>query len=210
MLRLLRSPGGLLDADVFEKAVLTVAFSYFAARMIGSYLETRTAINLLFLANEACVVAFILLRRRTADISRRPADWLIGFGGTFLPLLLVPPGGHPLLPAAFCNMLLLIGFATHLAAKLTLRRSFGVIAANRGVKLSGPYRIVRHPMYAGYMLTQAALLLSGPSLHNCVLVACCWALQIARILAEERVLGADERYRDLMQATPYRLVPGVF
>jgi protein-S-isoprenylcysteine O-methyltransferase Ste14 len=98
----------------------------------------------------------------------------------------------------------------HLAAKLTLRRSFGVIAANRGVKLSGPYRIVRHPMYLGYMLTQAALIVSGPSLRNCLLVACCWTLQVARILAEERVLRADARYADLMRTTPHRLVPGLF
>ena len=49
-------------------------------------------------------------------------------------------------------------------------------------------------MYLGYVLTQAALLLSGPSLRNCLLVALCWALQVARILAEERVLRADDRY----------------
>jgi protein-S-isoprenylcysteine O-methyltransferase Ste14 len=210
MLRALRRPGPPLDADLLEKTVLVVTFSYFATRMIGSYLEDRSAINLLFLVNEACVVGFILIRRRTEDISTRRADWVLGFAGTFLPLLLVPARGEPVLMPALCTALMLLGFVIHLSAKLTLRRSFGVIAANRGVKLSGPYRIVRHPMYLGYMLTQAALLLSGPSLRNCILVACCWVLQIARILAEERVLLPDERYATLMRATRHRLIPGVF
>ena len=56
------------------------------------------------------------------------------------------------------------GFVLQLSAKLTLRRSFGVVAANRGVKASGPYRLVRHPMYAGYALTHVGFLLAGPNL----------------------------------------------
>ena len=84
------------------------------------------------------------------------------------------------------------------------------MAANRGVKASGPYILVRHPMYAGYMLTQLGVLIAEPSLWNLGLIACLWALQVGRILAEERVLGADAAYRDLMRATRYRLVPGVF
>lgn len=199
-----------IDIDLLEKVVLITAFSFFALRMIEAYAATRTLVNLLFLLNEACLVVFIVLRRKTQTISRRKSDWLVGFGGTFLPLLLLPASGAPVLPMAACTVLMLAGFFTQFAAKLTLRRSFGVIAANRGVKLSGPYRLVRHPMYAGYMMTQASLLLAGPSLYNLAIIACAWSLQIGRILAEERVLSADERYRELTRATRYRLMPGVF
>ncbi len=34
--------------------------------------------------------------------------------------------------------------------KVLLGLSFGVVAANRGVKIGGPYSFIRHPMYAGY------------------------------------------------------------
>ena len=203
-------PRPWFDADRIEKVLLTLAFSYFSIRMVGSYLEAGSPISLIFLLNEGCIVAFVLIRRRTDAISRRPADWLLGFGGTLLPLFLLPAKGEPLLSTSVCSALMLLGFATHLSAKLTLRRSFGVIAANRGVKLSGPYKLVRHPMYAGYMLSQAALVLSGPSLQNILLVSCAWLLQIGRIVAEERLLREDESYRGLMLRTQYRLVPGVF
>jgi protein-S-isoprenylcysteine O-methyltransferase Ste14 len=124
--------------------------------------------------------------------------------------MLIPANVPPLVPMVACWALMLVGFAMHVAAKLTLRRSFGVIAANRGVKLSGPYRLVRHPMYSGYILSQLGLVLSGPSLGNLGIVACLWGLQVCRIFAEERILRNDSDYRDLIRRTPYRLVPGMF
>jgi protein-S-isoprenylcysteine O-methyltransferase Ste14 len=195
--------------DLVEKAILIVFFSFFAVRMMNSFLQTGAYISLLYLINEAALIAFVIFRRKAQTISQRPADWIIGFGGTCLPLFLIPSMGEPLIPVAFCAVLMLSGFFLHLAAKFTLRRSFGVVAANRGVKLSGPYRIVRHPMYAGYMITQLSLLLAGPNVTNLLVIGVAWCLQIARILAEEQVLRDDPLYRDLMSRTRYRLVPGV-
>ena len=201
-------PGALLDR--VEKGLLLAVFSFFVVRMVGSWLDTRALINLLYLADQSLVVGFILFRRPTEAISRRPADWVSGLAGTFLPLLLLPASGTPLMPMAACWALMLLGTATHLAAKLTLRRSFGVVAANRGVKLSGPYLFVRHPMYLGYMLSQLGFFLAGPHLANLVILAGLWSLQVGRILAEERVLGADAAYGALVRRTRWRLVPGVY
>lgn len=102
------------------------------------------------------------------------------------------------------------GFVLQLSAKLTLRRSFGVVAANRGIKASGPYRFVRHPMYAGYTLTQIGFLLSGPALWNFAIYGLTLFIACRRIIAEERVLGEDEAYKSLVEKVPYRLLPGVF
>ncbi len=201
-------PSALLDR--IEKALLLAVFSYFAVRMLAGWLDTGGLVNLLYLADQSLVVGFILLRRPTDAISRRPADWINGLAGTFLPLLLLPASGTPLVPMAACWALMLLGTATHLAAKLTLRRSFGVVAANRGVKLSGPYLLVRHPMYLGYMLSQLGFFLAGPHLANLLILAGLWTLQIGRILAEERVLGADAAYGALVRRTRWRLVPGVY
>jgi protein-S-isoprenylcysteine O-methyltransferase Ste14 len=196
--------------DRIEKGLLLAVFSVFVVRMVASWLATGGLVNLLYLADQSLVVGFILCRRPTESISRRPADWLNGLAGTFLPLMLLPASGTPLVPLAACWALLLLGTATHLAAKLTLRRSFGVIAANRGVKRSGPYRLVRHPMYLGYMLSQLGFFLAGPHLANLVIIAGLWSLQIGRILAEERLLGTDAAYGALVRRTPWRLLPGVY
>jgi protein-S-isoprenylcysteine O-methyltransferase Ste14 len=104
---------------------------------------------------------------------------------------------------AVCGFLMVVGLCLNTAAKLTLRRSFGVVAANRGVKVSGPYRLIRHPMYAGYALTQIGFLLSGPTLWNFTIYALAFSIQIARIRAEERILNNDPAY-SAMSALPPR------
>ena len=57
---------------------------------------------------------------------------------------------------------MLIGLYVQISAKVILGRSFGLIAANRGIKVAGPYRIVRHPIYAGYTIIHVGFLLALP------------------------------------------------
>ena len=105
---------------------------------------------------------------------------------------------------------MIAGFALQLSAKLTLRRSFGVVAANRGVKANGPYRLIRHPMYAGYALTHIGFLLAGPTLWNLAIYITVLTIAVRRIVAEERVLREDAAYRALVEKVRYRLLPWVF
>ena len=59
-----------------------------------------------------------------------------------------------------------------IAGKLTLGRSFGLMPANRGVVSSGIYRFVRHPIYAGYLITHVAFLAAHPTPLE---PAACWS-----------------------------------
>jgi protein-S-isoprenylcysteine O-methyltransferase Ste14 len=200
---------GLLDQ--IEKYVLTLVFSILAYRMIAAYRVGGSSIGLIYLFDQFIIIAFILFRRSTKSITLRPWDWAVGFAGTFLSLLIGPSSAEwALVPAPVAGMIMLFGVALHLSAKLTLRRSFGVVAANRGVVASGPYRFIRHPMYAGYFFVQLGLLASGPNLQNVVFILASWMCFIWRIAAEERLLREDPDYRALMDRTPYRLVPGVY
>ncbi len=201
---------GLLALDLAERAALALFFSAMWWSFLRSWQETGNIINLILLVSEGSVVAFVLLRRFTDDVSLRPADWLIALFGTLAPLLVRPTEGGALAPAYICGPLMLAGMAVQIGAKLTLRRSFGVVPANRGVKVGGPYRIVRHPMYAGYFLTQIGFLLTNPSLWNALVYAIAVGLQISRILAEERLLNYDPSYRAFTAAVRYRLAPGIF
>ena len=127
-----------------------------------------------------------------------------------LPLLAVPSSGQNVAPISVCGILALSGIFLHLAAKLSLRRSFWVVAADRGIKVEGPYRFIRHPMYLGYMLLQLALVLAGPVLWNVVIFAVTWLLYVLRIAAEERLLANNETYRTFQAKTRFRLVPGLY
>ncbi len=194
--------------DGGEQIVVLGLYVWLVARLWPGHLSAANWYPLLLLLSEGLVVVLLLIRRRTERISTRPLDWLIAFAGTFLSLL-VQGGGTPLAPVAGI-LFMLAGMAVHVGAKLSLWRSFGVVAADRGVKVGGLYAFVRHPMYAGYMLAHLGFLLVVPKLWNLAIYVMVWALLVARISVEERVLGESPDYRRYMDTVRYRLVPGIF
>ena len=91
-----------------------------------------------------------------------------------------------------------------------LGRSFGLVPANRGVVASGPYLLVRHPIYSGYLITHIGFLLAHPSAWNIAILLVADTALIVRALYEERILVRDEQYREYCSRVGWHLVPGVF
>ena len=161
----------------------------------------------IFLISEVVSVVLLLTQRRgTWSIKMYPL--VIALMGTACGLLVVPTGPQ-IAPDWLSQLLIFQGALIALAAKLFLGRSFGVVPANRGVKSQGVYRIVRHPMYAGYILNQLGFLLVFFSAWNIAIYALAWLLLYLRAKEEERFLEADEAYRDYCSKVRYRLIPGI-
>ena len=194
--------------DRAEQAVIVVLWALLAHRVYGA---TNPFAPLVMVA-ETSVVIFVLLRRSTQNISMRLGDWLLAATATYAPLFIQPADTPSAMAALVPLALFLVGLgnAMQLAAKLFLRRSFGIAPANRGIKTDGMYRFVRHPMYAGYLFVHLGILLLMPSALNLVIYGIGWWAQILRLLAEERLLSEDPAYRAFMEKTRWRLVPGVF
>ncbi len=55
-----------------------------------------------------------------------------------------------------------------------------------------------------------AFLLVNPTVWNLAVYSTCYALQVPRLLAEERLLKETPEYSDYMNKVRYRLIPGVF
>jgi protein-S-isoprenylcysteine O-methyltransferase Ste14 len=91
-----------------------------------------------------------------------------------------------------------------------LRRSFGLGPANRGLIVAGPYKLVRHPIYASYLINQLGFLLLNPTAWNASILAASLVIQIFRIAAEERLLAQDEGHAAFRKAVPHRLLPGIY
>lgn len=194
--------------DRAEQVTIVLLWALLAQRVYGA---TNPFAPLVMVA-ETSVVIFVLLRRSTQNISLRLGDWLLAITATYAPLLIMPAGTpdalRPMIPLAIG--LVLFGNVVQIAAKLFLRRSFGIAPANRGIKTDGMYRFVRHPMYAGYLFVHVGILLLMPTLLNLAIYAIGWWAQVLRLLAEERLLGQDPAYRAFMEKTRWRLVPGLF
>ncbi len=192
--------------DRIEQVAILVLWAFLVQRVYNS---ANPLAPLLLLA-ETAVVIFVLIRRPTKDISRNAGDWMLAVTATAAPLLIMPVA-NPFPQAASLGVaLVLLGNAFQIWAKLSLRRSFGIAPANRGIKVAGPYRIVRHPMYAGYLAVNIGIMALMPSLFNLMIYTIAWWAQILRLKAEERLLSEDPAYRDFKEKTRWRLVPGVF
>jgi len=193
--------------DWVEKTVILILFFGLLSR-IGATLAQHP-FNILLLVSDGIVVVMMVLRRRTDAVSQLPMDWLLALGATAAPLMAIG-GGRALTSDAVGYGLMASGLFLSLYAKVALWRSFGLVAANRGIKSSGPYRLVRHPMYLGYTITQVGFVLLNPVWTNFALYGSAFLLQILRLRAEEELLSRDPAYAAYMKATPYRLAPGIF
>jgi protein-S-isoprenylcysteine O-methyltransferase Ste14 len=161
---------------------------------------------LALVASESLAVLLILIRK-PGQMVTKPYPLIIAFLGTALPLF-ARPGGPDLLPSEVTFAMMIGGLIINIAAKLALNRSYGLVAANRGVKRGGPYRFVRHPMYLGYFVTQLGFLLSSFNWGLLALYVAAWTIQVLRILEEERVLLQDPAYQEFARQVPRRVLPG--
>ncbi|WP_052100338.1 methyltransferase family protein [Burkholderia cepacia] len=139
-----------------------------------------------------------------------PVAVIVALGGSFYCLAYQLNASTQLIPEWAGGVWQISGIAWQLFAKLSLGRSFGLLPANRGVVSTGAYRFMRHPIYAGYLLSEIGFLLANFSTRNLLTIGIWMLLQIARIVMEERVLSEDADYRAYKTKVRYRLIPGVF
>ncbi len=198
---------GWTVVDYAERLLLVGLYALLVLRLWPSL--GHQWVNSLLLVGESLVVGFVVFRRASDDVTKRPLDWLVALAGT-LPSLFLRPGGPHLINNILALVLMVAGILIQLSAKAFLRRSFGMAAANRGVKRDGPYRLVRHPIYLGYAVTWAGFVLLNAQTFNIALVAFACVMQVLRVLVEERLLMKDPVYRDYAAQVRFRLIPGLF
>ena len=165
----------------------------------------------MFFAVQLWIVIAYLVRRPARRVSLRKSDWLLAFGGTFGGVLFRPDGLHPQWGVVAGLGLQVAGLALCVSAFVALGRSFGFAPADRGVKRHGPYAIVRHPIYASYVLLMLGYLTQSISMRNALVMIFVCGCNVGRIRAEERFLAATgTEYASYQAAVRWRLVPGIW
>jgi protein-S-isoprenylcysteine O-methyltransferase Ste14 len=186
--------------------------AYFAIVCFGfwnNFVQTGKWTSLLWMLSEGLIILLLVFRRESRRLSRHPWDWIVAIGGSF-SVLLVRPTATAIASEFICVLLQFAGTVFEIYAKIVLGRSFGIVPADRGIVVGGPYRIVRHPIYLGYFVTHIGFLLANWSPRNIALYIVTYFFQISRILAEERILREDESYRAYCRCVRHRMIPFIF
>jgi len=194
--------------EYFCNAVLGLNALLFTYVMLLDFFSKHRASSLYVAVFEAAVVLFAVSRPMPKESNKSLYDWTIALLGSLIILLLRPaPQVHDHVPILVAQ---LVGMLISLTALFSLNKSFGVVAANRGVKTRGMYSLVRHPIYAGYFLSFGAFLSQNLTVANVAIYALFVTLELMRVAAEERVLSQDPDYVGYVRKTRWRVLPLVY
>jgi protein-S-isoprenylcysteine O-methyltransferase Ste14 len=195
--------------DLLARAIICALFTFLCVNLLQDFLHTGHVTGLLLLVSELLVVVLTFVRRPARLVDRSLWAGLVTAVSIACPPLLRASNGA-LLPDAATAGISAAGLLLVIGGKVVLGRSFGLVPANRGIVVAGPYAIVRHPIYCGYVITHAAFFLAHPSAWNALLVVTADTALVLRALVEERVLDGDARYRAYCQRVGWHFVPGLF
>ena len=199
-----------IATDLLARAVVATLLGFLSINLFADFMRTGRFTGLLLLVSESMVVVFTIARRRARLIDRSVESAVMTVMSVAGPPLLRATEAPGLLPDVVTALLATVGLGLVIAAKFTLGRSFGIVPANRGVIVGGPYSFVRHPIYTGYLITHLGFLIAHPTPRNVMIAVAADAALIVRALIEERVLGADVKYQSYCRRVGWHLVPGVF
>lgn len=131
---------------------------------------------------------YFFLKRNAATEKAAFISSIMAYVSSAIPLFYFGAIGTSNALVLGADLLSIIGFLMVAFATLELGTSIGIAPANRGLVRSGIYRYVKHPMYMGYVISEAGLVLLNPL--NAVLVVISISFYIFRAKAENRILKA--------------------
>jgi protein-S-isoprenylcysteine O-methyltransferase Ste14 len=151
------------------------------------------------LALQSAAAAFLLVMHKPVERMSHPVMTMASWLCALLPLTFNLEDADALYS--------LPGLLLALWALFALGFSFSIAPEDRGVVMRGPYRMVRHPMYLGEILSLLGLCFSAGNLWNWLALILFIRLLLLRISAEERTLTDYARYKTVVR---WRLIPFVW
>lgn len=100
------------------------------------------------------------------------------------------------------SLSILFYFMITLWGYIALKKSIAILPGNRPIIASGPYKIVRHPIYSAFFHISVCNLAFSPSLRNLLATILFGVGIVLRVRNEERILVTSPRYKELQALVP--------
>jgi protein-S-isoprenylcysteine O-methyltransferase Ste14 len=174
----------------------------------ATVLASRVAL-ILFLA---LLMAFHLIRRRPVAKARGLLPRLVALVGTTLTfaMLLLDRAPGSIAVNLISAGLILIGNYMSIVAVMSLGRSLSIMPEARRLVMSGPYRFVRHPLYAAEEIAIIGVWLQFMSWPATAILVGHFVIQLWRLGFEETVLRESFPEYEAYARQTARLVPGIY
>lgn len=198
--------------SVARQIALVKLFVQTDPSVLPATLVLSTVSHLTTLVFFTVLVVMFALRRVPQRTAQGFYPRCMAVAGTFVGvgIVLLPP--QELSSALYLVSLLLIicGTVFAISAGLVLGRSISLLPEARRLVTSGPYALIRHPLYLGEIVAVVGVALQYMSAWAVLLVGLLCVFQLQRMKYEERVLlQVFPEYGEYMARTA-RLVPGMY
>jgi protein-S-isoprenylcysteine O-methyltransferase Ste14 len=108
------------------------------------------------------------------------------------------------------DLIMTFGMVFSISALFVLGKNISIVPQARSLVQSGPYRLVRHPLYLSEMVSLLGVVLARFTASAVALFFLLIACQVYRALQEENLLGGTFPEYESYCLRTSRFIPGVF
>ncbi len=217
-----------MAVDLLIRFTLALTFAFMAGLYFKNAIEALSGLRVNSEDSKALVQAISIFAiglytlmiaclyiLRLNPVSRFAGAWPCAaaiLGGFLMSalVLLRPRTDLPIAVQIAASVLVLAGNIFAVLIMVRLGRSFSILPQARRLVTTGPYKIVRHPLYLAEAIATLGALINFISPWALLLVAVQIVLQLVRIRYEERVLSETFPEYAAYAKTTARLIPGIY
>jgi protein-S-isoprenylcysteine O-methyltransferase Ste14 len=207
-----------------ERVIVVPVFSFLMLmNILASYSYLRNdhypdVASILYAIRRGLIICFYLLviilffaRSQAKATTRSRLARTLAYVGTFAPFLLIffKDGKSGNTPALFSICIMLGGLAFAIYSLKTLGRSIGIMPQARTLVRSGPYRLIRHPLYVGEIVSFGGFIIAEFTMAKLGIFLLTVAIQLYRAIQEEKLLEKTIPEYLVYESATKRFVPWV-